>query len=153
MIIETVHAWLITKISFCHFYCCIPDFDFQLEDNTPADGVIQNYSGSGIVWRAEPTVVPSNGGSSKPHVRLQQYCWSKISLRNNFQAWNYIWGIMPPTNPSCCVLLPICHYTLATILLQPSSCIKLYLVSLRVDNCVCVFGFVKKSILNNILHV
>ena len=74
MIIETVHAWLIIMQVFCCFFC-IPDFDLQLEDNTAVDGVIQQYScGSGVVWKAQPSVIPSNGGSSKPHVRLQEYC-------------------------------------------------------------------------------
>lgn len=80
MITEIVHAWLIIMqvfwflFVFC-FFLRIPDFDLQLEDNTAVDGVIQQYScGSGVVWKAQPSVIPSNGGSSKPHVRLQEYC-------------------------------------------------------------------------------
>ena len=70
-------AWLIINFFFVFFFLCIPDFDLQLEDNTAVDGVIQQYSGCGVVWKAEPTVIPSNGGSSKPHVRPQKFCWVK----------------------------------------------------------------------------
>ena len=82
MIIETVHAWLIImQVLILILFFCIPDFDLQLEDNTAVDGVIQQYScGSGVVWKAQPSVIPSNGGSSKPHVRLQEYCWAKNGL-------------------------------------------------------------------------
>ena len=86
MIIETVHAWLIImQVLILIFFFCIPDFDLQLEDNTAVDGVIQQYScGSGIVWKAQPSVIPSNGGSSKAHVRLQEYCMALAGLSSSY---------------------------------------------------------------------
>ena len=58
-------------------FCSYTRFDLHLEDNT---GVIQQYScESGVVWKAKPTVIPSSDGSSKPHVRLQECCWTKMA--------------------------------------------------------------------------